>query len=62
MKTDGIDIVEKKYNIKIIETYSNRYDEEFMICKDLDDGERFTIQLRPGEYIERTFKRVFGLI
>lgn len=60
MKSNLIKNLEKKYNVKVFQEYKNRYDEEFITCIDLDDDEKFTVKVLQGEFIEQTFKRVFG--
>lgn len=60
MRQTADEIVEDKYNIKIIRRFKNKYNEEFIECLDLEDNETFTVDVRPGEYLQRTFERVFG--
>lgn len=60
MKNNHLKNIEKKYNVKVLEEYRNKYDEEFITCIDLEDGQKFTLRVLPGEYIGLTFKRIFG--
>lgn len=60
MKSNFVENIEKKYKIQVLEQFKDKYDEEFIKCKDLEDNENFTIQVRPGEYLEMTLKRVYG--
>lgn len=60
MKNNLLNNIEKKYGIKVLEEYKNKYDEEFITCLDVEDGEKFTLKVLPGEYITNTFKRIFG--
>lgn len=60
MKDNLIKNIEKKYGFRVLEEYKNKYDEEFITCLDVEDGEKFTVRVLPGEYMAMTFKRLFG--
>jgi len=61
MKSNLIENIEKKFKIQVVNEYKNKFDEQFIKCKDLEDNEIFDVKILYGENIETTFKRVFGL-